>query len=83
MGTIASVLQWTCNNCHAVNPIEIVRCSGCETVRVVSEEPPPERDEICENGNCQEEESITTAETKDKEAVRAQGTGYIEIRPDG
>lgn len=80
MGTIASVLQWTCNNCHAMNPIEIVRCSGCDTVRVVSEEPPP--DEISKNGH---EESITAAavETKDKEEVRAHETGYIEIRPDG
>lgn len=38
MGTIASVLQWQCENCNTINPIECVRCCGCDTVRLLNEE---------------------------------------------
>lgn len=33
MGTIASVLQWTCHNCNLINPTENLRCINCGNVR--------------------------------------------------
>lgn len=33
MGTIASVLQWTCTNCNLINPIESLRCLRCGNIR--------------------------------------------------
>lgn len=45
MGTIASILQWQCVNCNTVNPIECVRCCGCDTVRLLNEETSLDEDE--------------------------------------
>lgn len=33
MGTIASVLQWTCTNCNLINPTECLKCLKCGNVR--------------------------------------------------
>ncbi|XP_013102672.2 calpain-D [Stomoxys calcitrans] len=33
MGTIASVLQWSCNNCNVINPTESLKCINCGSVR--------------------------------------------------
>lgn len=33
MGTIASVLQWTCTNCNLINPTECLRCLNCGNFR--------------------------------------------------
>ncbi|KAL9882850.1 calpain 15 small optic lobes isoform 1-T1 [Glossina fuscipes fuscipes] len=35
MGTIASVLQWSCTNCNIINPTESLKCLNCGTVRKV------------------------------------------------
>lgn len=35
MGTIASVLQWTCKNCNLINPTESIRCIRCGYVRKI------------------------------------------------
>lgn len=35
MGTIASVLQWSCTNCNVINPTESLKCLNCGTVRKV------------------------------------------------
>lgn len=35
MGTIASVLQWSCTNCNTINPTESLKCLNCGTVRKV------------------------------------------------
>lgn len=35
MGTIASVLQWTCHGCNNINPIELIRCPKCDHVRLL------------------------------------------------
>lgn len=37
MGTIASVLQWSCTNCNVINPTESLKCLNCGTVRKVCE----------------------------------------------
>lgn len=33
MGTIASVLQWTCTNCNLINPTECLKCLNCGNIR--------------------------------------------------
>ncbi|XP_058838009.1 calpain-D isoform X2 [Topomyia yanbarensis] len=33
MGTIASVLQWTCSRCNLINPIESTLCFNCKKLR--------------------------------------------------
>lgn len=33
MGTIASVLQWTCTNCNLINPTECLKCINCGNIR--------------------------------------------------
>lgn len=33
MGTIVSVLQWTCGNCNLINPTECLRCLNCGNIR--------------------------------------------------
>lgn len=33
MGTIASVLQWTCTNCNVINPTECLKCLNCGNIR--------------------------------------------------
>lgn len=33
MGTIASVLQWTCTNCNLINPTECLKCLKCGNIR--------------------------------------------------
>lgn len=33
MGTIASVLQWTCSNCNLINPTECLKCLNCGNFR--------------------------------------------------
>lgn len=39
MGTIASVLQWTCTNCNLINPTESLKCLNCGNVRhILAEE---------------------------------------------
>lgn len=37
MGTIASVLQWTCTNCNLINPTECLKCLKCGNVRQILE----------------------------------------------
>lgn len=37
MGTIASVLQWSCINCNIINPTESLKCLKCGTVRQIRE----------------------------------------------
>ncbi|XP_021707581.1 calpain-D isoform X2 [Aedes aegypti] len=36
MGTIASVLQWTCANCNLINPTETPLCLSCKNPRYLS-----------------------------------------------
>lgn len=35
MGTIASVLQWTCTNCNLINPTECLKCLQCGNIRIL------------------------------------------------
>lgn len=41
MGTIASVLQWTCTNCNFINPTECLKCIKCGNVRKTFISPSP------------------------------------------
>ena len=83
MGTIASVLQWTCTNCLAVNPIEAVRCSGCNTVRIVAEKESDQEGE--QEQQCIESDDPGPQHSPPaaKEGRKEQHTGYLEIQADG
>lgn len=35
MGTIASVLQWTCKKCNFINPTECMKCLKCGNRRLI------------------------------------------------
>lgn len=37
MGTIASVLQWTCKSCNLINPTECLICLQCGNARRILE----------------------------------------------
>ncbi|XP_064538882.1 calpain-D isoform X2 [Drosophila montana] len=39
MGTISSVLQWSCTKCNTINPTESLKCFNCGTVRKVFPSP--------------------------------------------
>jgi len=39
MGTISSVLQWSCTKCNTINPTESLKCYNCGTVRKVFPSP--------------------------------------------
>lgn len=38
MGTIASVLQWTCTNCNLINPTECLKCLNCGNIRRIHDD---------------------------------------------
>lgn len=37
MGSLVSVLNWTCDKCQNINEIESLQCSYCQTPRKINE----------------------------------------------
>lgn len=95
MGTIASVLQWTCSNCNHINPIELIRCPKCDNVRLLSDstlieeedEGPLSASNESKGGPdaCNHQQS-SISDTSSQSSCGQRGapvTGYLEIKTDG
>lgn len=70
MGTIASVLQWTCTNCNIINPTECLKCLKCGNIRKILES-----DSNNLNG-------ITKCDSFSNNRIKTL-PGYVEITSDG
>lgn len=79
MGTIASVLQWTCTNCNLINPTECLKCLNCGNIRRIlddetfthdgDDKPKPCR----ENNNANRSSTTTLPTTIDTKLQFSQG----------
>lgn len=38
MGSLVSVLNWTCDNCRSINEIESFQCSYCQSPRKIKDD---------------------------------------------
>lgn len=98
MGTIASVLQWTCSNsnCRYINPTESLKCINCGNIRRIKIPAylasPDEYDDECDE--CDGIDSPTDAATINSTIQRTKTTkhsdlcdetlpGYVEINSNG
>lgn len=70
MGTIASVLQWTCTNCNLINPTECLKCLNCGNIRRILDEDTHNGDDkqhrVCDETNANQWPTLlsTSIETK-------------------
>lgn len=95
MGTIASVLQWTCSNtnCRYINPTESLKCINCGNIRRIKIPAylasPDEYDDGCENDSSPTEQNAitqtTVQRTKTTNSDHSDETlpGYVEINSNG
>ncbi|XP_055303942.1 calpain-D-like [Sitodiplosis mosellana] len=93
MGTIASVLQWTCSNsnCRYINPTESLKCINCGNIRRIKIPAylasPDEYDDECDNDSSPTEHAInsTIHRTKTTNSDLCDETlpGYVEINSNG
>lgn len=72
MGTIASVLQWQCDNCNSVNPIECVRCNQCDTVRLLNEESSLDEDEDPQQPQTNSESEDSAEQSAEQQCQHAE-----------
>lgn len=75
MGTIASVLQWTCTNCNLINPTECLKCLQCGNIRRILES----------DGSVGEKDDDETSKYDDDSFRTKHKTlpGYVEISSNG
>lgn len=80
MGTIASVLQWTCRNCNLINPTECLKCLRCGNQRTLIDGDTRNRNFIKNSNlsNAPSEKETIKCDTKEH-----PGAGYLEITSDG
>lgn len=97
MGTIASVLQWTCSNsdCRYINPTESLKCINCGNIRRIKIPAylasPDEYDDGCENDSTSSptehaiNSTATAHRTKTTNSDFCDETlpGYVEINSNG
>lgn len=92
MGTIASVLQWTCSNsnCRYINPTESLKCINCGNIRRIKIPSylasPDEYDDGCDNDNPTENCINTTVQrikTTNSDHYDETLPGYVEINSNG
>lgn len=82
MGTIASVLQWTCRNCNLINPTECLKCLRCGQRRILIDGDTRNRNITENNSNLSDEPSDKYKKCNTKETP-VLSAGYVEITPDG
>lgn len=68
MGTIASVLQWTCTNCNLINPTECLKCLNCGNIRRILDDETfthdgDDKPKSCRENNNANRSSTTTLPT--------------------
>lgn len=93
MGTIASVLQWTCSNsnCRYINPTESLKCINCGNIRRIKIPAylasPDEYDDGCENDSSPTENIINSTiqriKTTNSDHCDETLPGYVEINSNG
>ncbi|XP_039497371.1 calpain-D isoform X2 [Drosophila santomea] len=80
MGTISSVLQWSCTKCNTINPTESLKCFNCGTVRKVFpqqqqlQQQQPQHRRVTASwtaDDAQEQEQTEKEQERDKEKGRA------------
>lgn len=84
MGTIASVLQWTCTNCNLINPTECLKCLNCGNIRRILDEETCTHDgddkqqRVCNETNASQLPTLlsTTIETKQQFSQAAADDRY-------
>lgn len=81
MGTIASVLQWTCRNCNLINPTECLKCLRCGNQRILIDGDTQKRNCIENNSNFRSAPS--EKENRKCDTEEHPGAGYVEITSDG
>ncbi|KQS30575.1 calpain-D isoform X7 [Drosophila erecta] len=62
MGTISSVLQWSCTKCNTINPTESLKCFNCGTVRKVF---PQQQQQQLQHQQQQQHRRVTASWTAD------------------
>lgn len=94
MGTIASVLQWTCSNanCRYINPTESLKCINCGNIRRIKiptylASPDEYDDDGCQNVS-PTEMTINSTLQRTKVTTNSNHTdetlpGYVEINSNG
>ena len=78
MGTIASVLQWTCTNCNLINPTECLKCLQCGNIRHILLE--SAESSFCSGG---EKDNETSKCDSFKRTKHKTLPGYVEISSNG
>lgn len=83
MGTIASVLQWTCTNCNLINPTECLKCLQCGNIRKIHDG--NDGTNFCTNGdeNGIDEQRNATTNSNNGTVKHKTLPGYVEISTNG
>lgn len=92
MGTIASVLQWTCSSCRYINPTESLKCINCGNIRRIKVPAylasPDDYDDEFDDVDSPNESTVNSTEQRNKTSKHSDQCdetlpGYVEINSNG